>query len=138
MDRKMGMAIGEVSRRTGCTIETIRYHERIGLLPPPARRGRYRLYGGEDLRRLAFVLRARELGFTLDNVRALLGLTAGGQDACAAARRLAATHLADGRAKIADLRVMECALAATIRHCDVGEVPGCALIDSLSARAPLV
>jgi len=73
-----GIAIGELSRRTNCNIETVRYYERIGLLPTPARRGRYRLYGGEDVGRLAFVRRSRELGFTLDEVRALLGLAAGG------------------------------------------------------------
>ncbi|MHB0734331.1 MerR family transcriptional regulator, partial [Roseomonas mucosa] len=66
-----GVAIGELSRRTGCNIETIRYYERIGLLPIPARRGRYRLFGEEDIRRLRFVRRARELGFTLNEVGAL-------------------------------------------------------------------
>ena len=70
--------IGELSRRTGCNIETIRYYERIRLLPSPPRRGRYRSYGAEDVGRLAFVRRARELGFTLDDVRNLLGLAAGG------------------------------------------------------------
>ena len=54
-----GIAIGELSRRTGCNIETVRYYERIGLLPTPARRGRYRTYGTEDVGRLAFVRRAR-------------------------------------------------------------------------------
>jgi MerR family mercuric resistance operon transcriptional regulator len=60
-----GIPIGDVSQRTGCNIETIRYYERIGILPSPARHGRYRRYGSEDLKRLVFVRRARELGFTL-------------------------------------------------------------------------
>src|SRR3546814_4527399 len=68
------MQIGELSRRTGCNIETIRYYERIGVLDVPLRRGRYRNYGEEDVGRLGFVRRARELGFTLDEVRALLQL----------------------------------------------------------------
>lgn len=123
-----GIAIGELSRRTGCNIETIRYYERIGLLPTPARRGRYRLYGAEDVGRLAFVRRARELGFTLDEVRALLGLGAG---ACAEARDLAAAHLADVRARIADLQAMERVLAETVRRCDLGGEAVCPLIEVL-------
>ena len=76
---EQAIQIGELSRRTGCNIETIRYYERIGLMPPPPRRGRYRSYDGEHVGRLGFVRRARELGFTLDEVRALLGLAGGGQ-----------------------------------------------------------
>lgn len=128
-----GMAIGALSRRTRCNIETIRYYERIGLLPVPARRGRYRHYGPEDVGRLAFVRRARELGFTLEEVRALLRLAAGGTNTCADVRALAAMHLADVRAKIDDLRAMEKALVGAVRRCDAGEVPGCPLIESLSA-----
>src|SRR6516162_1396470 len=70
-----GIQIGELSRRTKCNIETIRYYERIALLPAPARRaGCYRVYGGDDVRRLTFIRRARQLGFTLEAVRALLTL----------------------------------------------------------------
>ena len=127
-----GMAIGELSRRTGCTIETIRYYERIDLLPVPARRGRYRHYGPEDVGRLAFVRRARELGFTLEEVRALLLLSASGQNACAEVRSLAAAHLVDVRTKIDDLRAMEKALAGAVRRCDAGETPRCPLIEALS------
>ncbi|WP_297696892.1 helix-turn-helix domain-containing protein [Phenylobacterium sp.] len=126
--------IGELSRRTGCNIETIRYYERIGLLPAPARRGRYRSYDGEDVGRLGFVRRARELGFTLDEVRALLGLAAGGQAACAEVRNLAAGHLKDVRARIADLKRMEKALVASVRACDAGDDPGCPLIEALYAK----
>jgi MerR family mercuric resistance operon transcriptional regulator len=127
------IAIGELSGRTGCNIETIRFYERIGLLPKPARRGRYRRYGAEDVGRLAFVRRARALGFTLDEVRALLRLAAGEDDACAEVRSLAATHLAVVRAKISDLSAMEQALAGAVRRCDAGEAPGCPLIEALSA-----
>jgi len=128
--------IGEVSRQTGCNIETIRYYERIGLLPAPRRSsGRYRLYGADEVGRLAFVRRARELGFTLDEVRALLALAAGGDGVCSEVRGLAATHLADVRKRIADLRAMERTLAAAVRRCDAGEVPECPLIDALSSGA---
>ncbi|MBL8772211.1 MAG: helix-turn-helix domain-containing protein [Phenylobacterium sp.] len=125
--------IGELSRRTGCNIETIRYYERIGLMPVPPRRGRYRSYGADDIGRLGFVRRARELGFTLDEVRALLGLATGGQAACAEVRTLAASHLQDVRARIADLRRMERVLADSVRACDAGQDPGCPLIQALYA-----
>lgn len=126
--------IGELSRRTGCNIETIRYYERIGLMPVPPRRGRYRSYGAEDVGRLGFVRRARGLGFTLDEVRALLGLAAGAQAPCAEVRSLAASHLQDIRARMADLRRMERVLADAVRACDAGQDAGCPLIHSLYDR----
>ena len=126
--------IGELSRRSGCNIETIRYYERIGLMPAPPRRGRYRSYGAEDVGRLGFVRRARELGFTLDEVRALLGLAVSGQDSCAEVRTLAASHLMDVRARIADLKRMERVLADSVRACGAGQDQGCPLIQSLYAE----
>ena len=126
--------IGELSRRTGCNIETIRYYERIGLMPVPPRRGRYRSYGRGDVDRLGFVRRARELGFTLDEVRALLGLAAGGGATCAEVHDLAAVHLKDVRARIGDLKRMERVLAESVRACEGGEKAGCPLIETLYAR----
>jgi MerR family transcriptional regulator, mercuric resistance operon regulatory protein len=139
MARSVAIQIGELSRQTGCHIETIRYYERVGLLPrPPRSAGRYRLYDTGDVRRLAFVRRARELGFTLHEIRALLVLSAGdGENSCGEVRELAARHLADVRAKIADLREMERLLRKAVRRCDMGERPGCPLIDTLSASEPL-
>jgi MerR family mercuric resistance operon transcriptional regulator len=133
--RSAGIQIGELSKRTGCNIETIRYYERISLLPAPTRSdGRYRIYETADVRRLAFVRRARELGFTLDEVRTLLALSANdGQGACAEVRELAARHLVEVRAKIADLRAMERVQADAVKRCTVGELPGCPIIDALSA-----
>src|SRR5882757_8205605 len=125
--------IGELSRRTGNNIETIRYYERIGLVPAPPRQGRYRSYGPEDVGRLRFVWRARRLGFTLDEVRALLRLAKGSQKSCSAARSLASAHLADVKAKISDLRRMERVLAYAVRACDTGNLPVCPLIESLYA-----
>jgi len=132
--RSAGIQIGELSRQTGCNIETIRYYERISLLRAPARSaGHYRVYDTADVRRLAFIRRARELGFTLDEVRALLALSANDrQDTCAQVRELAAGHLAEVRAKIADLRAMERVLADAVRRCTAGELPGCPIIDALS------
>ncbi len=129
-----GLPIGELSRRSGVNIETIRYYERIAMLPAPPRtaNGR-RVYGPAEARTLAFIRRSRELGFTLDEIRALLALSADdGQGACGEVRKLAAGHLGDVRSKIADLRAMERVLADAVRRCDAGEVPGCPLIDALS------
>ena len=131
------LPIGELSRRTRVHIETIRYYERIKMLPAPPRTasGR-RVYGPAETRTLAFIRRSRELGFTLDEVRALLALSAkNGQDACAEVRGLAASHLKEVRAKIADLRAMERVLADAVRRCDAGEAPGCPLIETLSLAA---
>jgi MerR family mercuric resistance operon transcriptional regulator len=134
---RAGIRIGELSQRTGCNIETIRYYERIGLLPAPMRSAaRYRLYDAGDVGRLVFVRRARALGFTLNEVRALLALsTRDGEAACPEVRELAAAHLGEMRAKIADLQAMERVLADAVRCCDAGESPGCPLIDSLSQKS---
>jgi MerR family mercuric resistance operon transcriptional regulator len=137
MARSATIRIGDLSRQTGCNVETIRYYERVGLLPrPPRSAARYRLYESGDVRRLSFVRRARELGFTLEEVRALLALAVNDrEDTCAEVRRLAGGHLAAVRAKIMDLRALERALSDAVRRCDAGERPGCPLIDTLSAAA---
>jgi MerR family transcriptional regulator, mercuric resistance operon regulatory protein len=128
-----GIPIGDVSRHTGCNIETIRYYERIGILPSPDRHGRYRRYGTRDVRRLVFVRRARELGFTLDEVRALLKLSeTDGASACNEVREISVAHLVDVRRRIADLRAMERVLSGAIHQCDAGQQPGCPLIEALS------
>jgi len=130
--------IGELSRRTGVNIETIRYYERIKMVPAPPRsaNGR-RAYGVAEARILSFIRRSRELGFSLDEIRALLVLSAGdSHEVCAEARELAVGHLAEVRAKIADLCAMERVLADAVQRCDAGGAPGCPLIDTLSRRGP--
>jgi MerR family transcriptional regulator, mercuric resistance operon regulatory protein len=132
--RPEALSIGELSRRAAVNIETIRYYERIELLPAPPRTasGR-RVYGPAETRTLVFIRRSRELGFTLNEIRALLALSAkNGQGTCAEVRELAAGHLGEVRAKIADLRAMERVLADAVRRCDAGEAPGCPLIETLS------
>jgi len=134
MARSAEIRVGELSRRTGCNVETVRFYERIGLLPRPARNAsRYRLYEETDVHRLTFIRRARELGFTLDEVTTLLALSADqGRETCGEVREVAARHLADVRTKVADLRAMERVLADAVRQCDAGELPGCPLIAALS------
>jgi MerR family mercuric resistance operon transcriptional regulator len=135
LSAKAEIAIGGLSRRTGCNIETIRYYERIGLLPKARREkgGRFRRYDRDDVARLSFIRRARQLGFTLDEVRALLRLAAGdGADVRTEARSLAAAHVANIRAKIADLQAMVRVLTEAICECDAGQRPRCPLIEVLS------
>ena len=124
------LAIGALSKRTGSRVETIRYYERVGLLPAPARSaGGYRLYATEHLRRLTFVRRARALGFPIKEVRKLLNLADHRQRPCAEARVLAAAHLGEVRAKIADLQAMERVLE-TVARCADGRSARCPLIDA--------
>jgi MerR family transcriptional regulator, mercuric resistance operon regulatory protein len=128
------IAIRELSRRTQCNIETIRYYERIGLLPKPRRAGgRYRRYDDEDVARLRFIRRARQLGFTLDDIRAFMKLTrADGREMCNKAQDLTSTHIADIRAKIADLRATERVLSNALGECESGQRADCPIIEVLS------
>ena len=130
------LAIGALSQRTATRVETIRYYEHVGLLPrPPRSPGGYRQYGREDLARLAFIRRARALGFSLDEVRRLLRLADEHRRHCAEARAVAAAHLADVRAKIADLRTMEHVLRETVARCAAGTGLACPLIEALSTES---
>ena len=124
--------IGALSKGTGCHIETIRYYERIGLMPKPSRSpGGHRLYEDDHLRRLTFIRRSRELGFTLEEVRGLLRLVDGGSYTCAEVKALTLDHAAEVRRKVADLRKLERVLADMAAECEGGEVPECPIIDAL-------
>lgn len=132
------IAIGALSAHTGCKVETIRYYERIGLLPaPPRSAGGHRAYGADLVRRLAFIRRARALGFTLHEIRALLRLADDRNRACADVRAVASAHLDDVRAKIADLKAMEGVLSDTIARCIAGADAECPIIEALSAGSPV-
>lgn len=129
--RAAGLTIGALSRRTGCNIETIRFYEKQGLVPaPPRTEGGHRVYGREHLRRLGFIRRSRDLGFTLDEVRALLRL-ADGHHTCAEVQVLALEHLDSVRQKIADLQRLERTLSETAARCVGGDAPDCPILDSL-------
>jgi MerR family mercuric resistance operon transcriptional regulator len=129
------LAIGRVSALTGVNIETIRYYERTGVLPAPPRTasGR-RVYRSSDVRLLAFLRRARELGFSLDDIRALLRLGGPEKAACREVRRIAAQHLDDIRAKMSDLRKLERLLARTVAQCTGTTAPDCPVLDILDVR----
>ncbi len=127
-----GLRRAELARRTGANLETVRYYEKVGLLPaPPRTASGYRSYDGAHERRLGFVLRARELGFSLEEVRALLRLVDERDQPCAEASRLAAIHFSDVREKIADLRRMERVLKDVVAECGDGSRPDCPLIETL-------
>jgi MerR family mercuric resistance operon transcriptional regulator len=128
------VTIGELSDRTGVKIETIRYYERIGLLPPPPRSaGRHRLYDDEHRQRLAFIRRARELGFSLDEVRALLVLSGKHGLACDEVKAITDEHIAEVRHKIRDLRKLERVLSNLAARCRPNSVPECPILEALSA-----
>src|SRR5258708_15523013 len=102
---------GALAARSGCNIETIRYYEQIGILPPPPRsQGGHRLYGQDLIKRLTFVRRSRELGFTLEEIRELLRLVDGSNYTCSQVETLAHEHAQDIRRKIADLKRLNSAL----------------------------
>jgi len=132
MEETGRVAIGALSKHTGTNIETIRYYERAGLLPAPARSsGGYRLYGTAHLKRLTFIRRARALGFPLAEVRKLLTLADRRRRSCAEVRVVAAAHLEDVKGKIADLRQMERVLKETVARCVAGSGSHCLMIDAL-------
>src|SRR5579859_141657 len=124
--------IGRLAERTGVHIETIRYYQRIGLLPQPKRGlGSVRRYGVDAVERLRFIKRAQNLGFSLEEVKLLLQLSVG--EHCAETRRLAEQkkRLVDG--KIVDLRGIQAALDKLIRACGTGKRGrGCPVIENLS------
>jgi DNA-binding transcriptional MerR regulator len=127
------LSIGDLARETETKVETIRYYERIGLLPAPARTaGGQRAYAPDHLRRLAFVRRARGLGFALDQVRALLDLADQPDRDCTAVDEVARTHLAEEDRKLADLAGLRHALADLIDRCGHGRVAECRIIEALS------
>ncbi len=132
----MALSIGELGKATDTKVETIRYYERIGLLPrPPRTPGNYRTYGQAALDRLSFVRRARDLGFSLDDVRALLALADRRDDDCGTVDRLARAHLANIERKLADLNALHCELSVMLDSCAGGTVAQCRIIEALGPAA---
>jgi MerR family mercuric resistance operon transcriptional regulator len=125
------MSIGALAEATGVNLETIRYYERIGLMPEPDRTAAgHRRYAATHRRRLLFIRRARELGFPIDDVRSLLALAGPGRKSCERVRTIAASHLESVRARTADLDRLAGILAATIARCDAGDAH-CPVLDAL-------
>ena len=126
--------IGALSGATAVNIETIRYYEKIGLIPaPPRTEGRQRVYDSSHLKRLSFIRRSRELGFSLDEIRALLGLVRGGDLSCAEVKTMTEQHVTDIRRKVKDLKKLERVLTELTAKCRGNAVPDCPILDALSA-----
>ncbi len=125
---------GKLAKRFGCHPETLRYYEKIGLTPPPTRtEGGHRLYKIDDQRRLRFILRGRELGFSIDELRGLLSLVDSNAYTCGEIFDLTIDHLGGVRRKIADLKRLERTLARISNECSGGAIPECPVIDALWA-----
>ena len=125
-------AIGEMSRRTGVNIETVRYYEKIGLMPRPNRsEGGNRLYNDMQLQRLFFIKRCREIGFSQSEVKALLSMVDHENITCAEVHSITTAHVADIRKKIKDLRKLEKVLTQMASECSRGDVPECPIIQTL-------
>jgi len=130
------LTIGKLAGATGTKVETIRYYEQIGLLPAPARSaGNYRTYESAHLRRLSFIRRARDLGFSIDQVRELMGLADRRDQSCIAVDVVANQHRDAIRRKITDLTALAGELDALIDSCSRNTVADCRIIEALAPSA---
>jgi len=127
------LSIGKLGEKTGVNVETIRYYEKIGLLPEPDRTAAgYRQYGDSHLRRLHFIRKGRDLGFSIEAIRELLRLAVHPEYPCQDADRLAAEHLAEVQRKIAELERLREALSGMV-NCCAHTVAECRIIDALAS-----
>ena len=127
--------IGRLAAAAGVNLETVRYYERINLMPPPARTASgHRAYEESHIRRLTFIRRARELGFSIEQIRDLLALAEPTRTSCAEVREIARTHLDEVRAKLADLAKLEHLLAETVDRCSGDPAPSCPVLDMLATQ----
>lgn len=123
---------GELAKRTGCHLETIRYYEKSGLMPAPARtESGHRVYGADQERRLKFILRGRELGFTIGELKSLLNLVDSDDLTCGEMYDITLSHIAGIRRKIADLSRLEKTLSQISAECARGDAPECPIVDAL-------
>ena len=128
----MDLAIGELARRSGYAVQTLRYYEQIGLMPkPPRTSGGQRRYGEDLLRRLLFIRHARDLGFEFEDVRSLLDLTGRPDQSCASACAIAKAHLVSIDAKIARLTALRAEVNRMLKACAKGRIAQCRVIDVL-------
>lgn len=132
--RAQYFSIGKLSAETGVNIETIRYYERIAIMPaPPRTEGGQRVYGEDHFKRLTFIRRSRELGFSLDEIRVLLGLAGGHALTCAEVSDMAHAHIADIQEKVKDLKKLERVLTDLAARCHGKKVPDCPILEALSS-----
>jgi Hg(II)-responsive transcriptional regulator len=132
------MRSSQVAVQAGVNIQTLRYYERRGLLPEPDRTGSgYRCYSDDAVRTVRFVKGAQQLGFSLDEIDALLYLAAGGPDNCAAAKAVASEKLAELDVKIANLEAMRSSLSQLVATCERARSRRvCPLLDAIQQGDP--
>jgi len=128
------IGIGEMSRQTGVGIETIRYFEKIGMMPAPGRsEGGNRQYTNDHLQRLFFINRSRQIGFSQSEIKALLSMVDAKNITCAEVHSITTEHIADIRKKIRDLQNLETVLTQMAKECSRGDIPDCPIIETLFA-----
>ncbi|MBU0932764.1 helix-turn-helix domain-containing protein [Sphingobium yanoikuyae] len=131
------MKIGDLAKLTSTRVETIRFYEKEGLIPVPSRNaGNYRIYEDSHLKRLSFIRRSRDLGFTLDEVRKLLKLADDRDAPCAQVDAITASHIAEIDRKIEDLTALRDQLLLRLDACTGSTIGNCLIIESLSPRQP--
>ena len=127
-----GVTRGKLAKQTGCNTETIRYYEKIGIMPdPPRSSSGYRFYDDHHQRRLRFIMKSRELGFSIEDIKSLLGLVDCHAVSCAEVEKIAKAHLLLVHQKISELHRIADALSLTVKQCSGNDVPECPLIDTL-------
>jgi DNA-binding transcriptional MerR regulator len=128
-----GVPIGVASIESGVKVPTIRYYEQIGMLrAPPRTKSNRRLYGAVDLRRLAFIRHARELGFGIEAIRALLTLQDNPNQSCKAADAIARARLGEVQQRIDSLTALKAELERLVAECSLGRVAECRVIGALT------
>jgi Cu(I)-responsive transcriptional regulator len=129
------LTIGQLARQTGTKAETIRYYEKIGLLQPPLRSdGNYRYYNAQDQRRLSFVRRARELGFSIEQIRELIAFGEQREHECSSVDDVVKAHIADITRRIHDLQALQGELKRMIGNCPGGRVADCRVLEALQPQ----
>lgn len=130
------MNVGEASRRTGLPAKTVRYYEEIGLVRPERAGNGYRAYSGEDVNRLAFLKRARALGFSIGDCRQLMTLYQDRERSSADVREIAAAHVQAIEEKLRELQAMRATLQKLIHACHGDDSPDCPILDEMAKAAP--
>lgn len=140
MTTVLAQSIGAAAKQTGCSVPSIRYYEEVGLLPPARRtEGNQRHYDQAAIRRLTFIRRCRDFGFTIQQVRELVGVVDEPSRDCVEVRDIAQTHLLGVQKKLAELRALEASLSAFVRSCNTacagGPAVDCTILEDLGIQA---
>lgn len=141
MNAVLAHSIGAASKQTGCSVPTIRYYEEVGLLPPaPRTESNQRHYDQAAIRRLTFIRRCRDFGFTIEQVRELVGLVDKPNQDCVEVRDIAQMHLQDVQKKLAEFQALEASLSAFVCSCNSacagGPAGDCTILEDLAAAVP--